>query len=782
LTIFALERGSSRKRALQGILILFLTMTLASTQNGVIRSSADLSQTMHVKDPTNLPLALTSTLGPDFSMSITPSTVRLSHDQIESPLIILRSLNGFSGAVALSLHGTLPRVGIYLPDPGVVQLSAGGAASATINILDRDPGVFYGVVLGVSGNTAHTASLTIVEAPPVVCIAPDSSTTCDETPSVLAGAGPSASSQLRVAVVLDGTPPPGSLIDGFDIALLADHSVLKPAGFDMSGTILQGSITILAVCIGGVPKNGGRCAQTDTINTIHVAAAGLFATSPFPGPLFTAIYNITGSTSTTLITFQTGCGTPSNPTSVSSGACVTIANGTTSLPPETIQAGTFSNLPSFSLGSSLAILAIQRGAQDSSTLSVNGFNEFGGNVTLSSRVSPFGPRADTSLSSVLLSPKSSTGISMLTITVGADATPGAYNITVSGDSGGFYSSVSLSLNVPQPDFVLSGTNVIASAGEQKTTNLVIVSLDTFAGNVSLRVRSPIGLDSSVDPLTVTLTVGGVAHSTLLLFPRVQGVLQVNITASSGTLSHEITVPVIVPGFGFYPGLESHALTLVMGSATNVEVNGNRQSNFNGTITLAESVAPNPGLSVTCIPSSFVINQTFSGFGVPCSMLGSTAGNYTVTMTAASGILTRSFQLSVFVVRSAPVLVQLHSKHQVSLSRHDNVALFFAGIYNPNNSTTIFATVRVFISPANSRLLSAAGSTVVTLPPLTRELNIPISVPIPSSLIGEFRPILGQYDFNVEIDWWSGITFGQTPLESTLATQGISIQGTFNLVP
>src|SRR5207302_7119838 len=132
-------------------------------------------------------------------------------------------------------------------------------------------------------------------------------------------------------------------LSGFDITLLAIHTVVVPIGVDLSGTVWPGTTTTILECFQSVLKAGSVCAPTDTIDTLHfVVAAGLgqITTPPSTGLLFTAIYNISGTTNTggSSVGFQTGC----SGTSVS-GACVTIANGSTTPDTETAQAGSFDN-------------------------------------------------------------------------------------------------------------------------------------------------------------------------------------------------------------------------------------------------------------------------------------------------------------------------------------------------------------------------------------------------------------------------------------------------------
>src|SRR5207247_11324322 len=126
----------------------------------------------------------------------------------------------------------------------------------------------------------------------------------------------------------------------FDVTLNTNSTVLRPAGIDLSGSILSQPLIALE-CLGGLNLTQASCdATVDSVDTLRLAAASFAKTStPSTGLLFTAIYNITGTTSRVLpIGFQTGC----SGTSVS-GACVTFAYGSSNPVPETIQAGSFDN-------------------------------------------------------------------------------------------------------------------------------------------------------------------------------------------------------------------------------------------------------------------------------------------------------------------------------------------------------------------------------------------------------------------------------------------------------
>src|SRR2546425_773523 len=96
-----------------------------------------------------------------------------------------------------------------------------------------------------------------------VCLIPSGATSCPSTPASLSGA---VGTQLKVSVFIQGSDS----LNGFDVTVLADHTILKPAGADLTGTVLPSPPTILVECVGGILVRGNTCAPTtDTIDTIH---------------------------------------------------------------------------------------------------------------------------------------------------------------------------------------------------------------------------------------------------------------------------------------------------------------------------------------------------------------------------------------------------------------------------------------------------------------------------------------------------------------------------------
>jgi hypothetical protein len=164
-----------------------------------------------------------------------------------------------------------------------------------------------------------------------VCLVQAGSSSCPLSPPVISG---TVGSQLRVAVFIQNSAP----LNGFDITVLAAHTILQPSGVDLTGTVLPSPFFIISQCIGGVQKVGGSCPLTATVDTIEVVAVSTPLTPTLTtGLLFTAVYNVVAATSSTPIGFQTGC---SSSSVLGTTTCVLVVNGPT-IDPEIVQTATF---------------------------------------------------------------------------------------------------------------------------------------------------------------------------------------------------------------------------------------------------------------------------------------------------------------------------------------------------------------------------------------------------------------------------------------------------------
>src|SRR2546426_680519 len=99
------------------------------------------------------------------------------------------------------------------------------------------------------------------------------------------------------------------------------------------------------------------------------------------------------------------------------------------------------------------------------------------------------------------------------------------------------------------------TSLTATQGSSATATLTLSSMNGFSGSVNLVVAvSPSGPQPSLNPTSISISAGGSASSTLTVStsssgyystPVAQGNYVVNVTASSGSLSHSTTVTLSV---------------------------------------------------------------------------------------------------------------------------------------------------------------------------------------------------------------------------------------------
>jgi hypothetical protein len=249
-----------------------------------------------------------------------------------------------------------------------------------------------------------------------------------------------------INVVLQGS----DYLIGFDITLNADHTVLKPMDANVSGNMFSPGGFTIAKCIGGVLKQGVGCAATDTNDTIHlvmIAPLGFAVVPPATGLLFTAVYNVTSSISTT-IGYQTGC--PSSSV-VGTTSCVQLVNGTTLPVPENIQTATYTQAPSptFALTSDQPGYAVRRGSSTTAIIGVISVNGLSGQVSLSLSIThsvKHLPHLDLTPSKVALV-SGGTSNSTLAISTNAKTNAGIYLITITGRSGTQSGSIQVQLYV-----------------------------------------------------------------------------------------------------------------------------------------------------------------------------------------------------------------------------------------------------------------------------------------------------------------------------------------------
>ena len=376
---------------------------------------------------------------PDFSIAASPASQNVQSGNTATSSIVLTSLNGFSGTINLSVPPQLTCPGCpgWSINPTSVTLSSGGQASSTLTFTTTaggSTGTFGVNVTGTSGNLSHStvASFTIVTAPPpqtgVVCIADVSTTTCPSRPVNFLG---TVGGQLQVAVNIFNS----SALNGFDVQVLVDPSVLRPVSTSLTGTVLPSPVFVLQNSVNA------------TSGLVRVAAVsqGGMTVAPTTGRFFSITYNIVGATAGSFILFPSGCSGTSN-----DGICVTVVNAAVIDPENILEANvTISAQPTFSISANPTSLSIIKGQSASSAINVTSLNGFAGTVTLSATISPNirkGPALSLTPTSITLVGGGTATATLLVSTNGGTQT-GTYTITITATSGSLTQTTTVTVTI-----------------------------------------------------------------------------------------------------------------------------------------------------------------------------------------------------------------------------------------------------------------------------------------------------------------------------------------------
>jgi hypothetical protein len=453
--------------------------------------------------------------------------------------------------------------------------------------------------------------------------------------------------QIRIGVFVNGSAGLG----GFAITLLADSTVLKPAGVDLTGTVVPGTPLILAECLSGVLVSGSTCASTDTLGTLDLAVVTFASNtaSPTTGLLFTAIYNITGTSSVSGIPigFQSGC----SQTSVSPNICVTIPNGTVVADVETIQGATFNNstpppyLTVSSNSSTVGPMIAQSVRALGLTLTGQGMWASEGCPCPATLSTLANNSLTVRLNTTSLNVPSSGSVFVAMNVTGTMA--GNFSVTLLAqypvlDLSNFNTSTlvaHVTVTVIVTDFSLSANPLNMSpvlSGIAASSQVTITSVNGFVGTVALTATS----SSYQCGLTPTsLVVSGSASSSLNCSAASAGNYTVTVTAGSGLDSHIIQIGFSVQDFAI--SLSSSVLSATVGSNDNITLSVSGLNGFAQLVTL--SIAPPVGLTIVPMTSTFSAPRN-----VTLSFSADAVGVYNVTVTVSSSTVHRSAMLQVKV--------------------------------------------------------------------------------------------------------------------------------------
>ena len=451
--------------------------------------------------------------------------------------------------------------------------------------------------------------------------------------------------------------------DTWDITVKTNASVIIPTSISVTGNIF-GSATEFTNCVNGV---GTGCSISDTLGDAH---SGATSSSGFPrsgsGLLFTITYQVAGNG----FSYLSISPDPSSNTILFQGN--QVFHGTS----EAVY-GT----PSYTIVAQPASLLVPVDSFSISFLTLTAGPSFSGNVNVTASISPVvanGPTplldnlTHTGLTSVLVSlSPGGTNFATLNVTTTPSTPLQAFTVTLNAASGLLKHAIFVSVNV-MPSFRLgaSPTSLTILAGGSSTSSIALDSLAGFTGNVNVTatVLPPApGLSISLknasftgSSVIVALSAGGTNSATLNVTTTAAtpaGFYGVFVTGTSGLLFRTAIVLVSVTfDFTMTHSAIAPSAFIAGGSATStITLNS---LGMIGTVTLATSVSPSAGAPSAVVGdssssgTSFVVNLTpglVRTLTLTVSSTASTApGAYTVDVTATSGALTKSLQVSVTV--------------------------------------------------------------------------------------------------------------------------------------
>ncbi len=192
-----------------------------------------------------------------------------------------------------------------------------------------------------------------------------------------------------------------------------------------------------------------------------------------------------------------------------------------------------------------------------------------------------------------------------------------------------------------PDFHVVITNWFRSA---TVFGVSVASTNGFVGVVNFSLAVPLGVTASISPTSMAIGFPPTSSNPALLFvstPKTAGNYTVQLTASSGTLSHTEAVTVAVRDF-LISADPARVGPVYAGSTASSTITVQSLNHFAGPVSLL--AISQPGLTATLSPTGL------TGSGTSVLTVGAaSAGNYTVNVVAYSGELYHTMIITVRVV-------------------------------------------------------------------------------------------------------------------------------------
>ena len=221
----------------------------------------------------------------------------------------------------------------------------------------------------------------------------------------------------------------------------------------------------------------------------------------------------------------------------------------------TVMFGTFIVQPSgggdFGVSSNPSTVSTIPGSNVISTVTVASFNNFAGQVTLSAASSIVGASTSFTVNPVTVAVGGSVK-SLLTVSLPSSVPAGSYEVTVTAANTTVSHSAMITLTVKDYTLTANPNSIIVPRESSANTLILLNSLEGFTGAVSLSVLIVPALKQgpavALSSTLVALSSGGSASVILTVSAKGSAPLGsyfVDVAASSGSLSHSVSVSITV---------------------------------------------------------------------------------------------------------------------------------------------------------------------------------------------------------------------------------------------
>ena len=295
---------------------------------------------------------------------------------------------------------------------------------------------------------------------------------------------------------------------------------------------------------------------------------------------------------------------------------------------QAVVSGSSAGASSFALNNSGSI-TVDAGINtgNTSTVTVTPLGGFTGAVTLTCAVTPAGANSPAcSVASPVTLSGTAAQTATVTVTTTSSTAAGIYTVTVTGVSGSITLTSPIAVNVSTPGFTASNSGTVTVApGSAGTATITLTPTNGFTGAISLSCLVTTSIASPNDMPTCSIptsaTISGSTAQTVTL--------TMNTTAATAGMT--------MPTNLFWPAAGGTALALLGFLAV-----PRRRRNW---LLMLGILALALGAAVTGCGGG---TGSTGGGGGGSSNPGTTAGNYTVTVTATSGTITQNTAVTLTV--------------------------------------------------------------------------------------------------------------------------------------